>query len=215
MTVAEALRGLTPRLLAMLVALAGAPTAGAATALPAGAEDSVRGFYKVLLATMKNGSRLGQSGRYAALAPVVNAVFDVPSMARLAVGPAWDALPASQQQQLVSAFSRYISATYADRFDRYSGEDLQVTGDELYANGVIVETKIVRAGEQPITINYLVLRHQGYWQISDVYLDGTISQVATQRSEFHSILVRQGVDGLIATLEHKVDLLTSNTRPAQ
>jgi phospholipid transport system substrate-binding protein len=214
MTVAEVLRGFTPRLLAMLVALAGASTAGAATALPAGAEDSVRGFYKVLLATMKNGSLLGQNGRYAALAPVVNAVFDVQSMARLAVGPAWDALPTSQQQQLVSALGRYISATYADRFDRYSGEDLQVTGDEPYANGVMVETKIVRLGQPPVSINYLVLRHHGNWQISDVYLDGTISQLATQRSEFHSILVRQGADGLIATLERKVDLLTSNTRPA-
>jgi phospholipid transport system substrate-binding protein len=215
MTVAESLRSWTPRLLAMLVALAGALTPGAATALPAGPEDGVRGFYKVLLATMKNGSRLGQSGRYAALAPIVNALFDVPSMARLAVGPGWDTLPASQQQQLVSAFGRYISATYADRFDRYSGEDLQVTGDEPYANGVIVETKIVRVGQQPITINYLVRRHQGNWQISDVYLDGTISQVATQRSEFHSILVRQGVDGLITSLERKVDLLTSNTRSAR
>ena len=44
-------------------------------------------------------------------------------------------------------------------------------------------------------------------QISDVYLDGTISQVAIQRSEFHSILRRDGVDGLVMALNRKVDLL--------
>jgi phospholipid transport system substrate-binding protein len=205
MTVAKARRGLAHKLLAPLVALA----TTAATALPPGPEDSVRSFYGVLLATMKNGPALGQSGRYAALAPVVNTMFDVPYMARLAVGPPWDTLTATQQQHLVVAFGRYVSATYADRFDSYSGEELQVTGDEPYGAGAIVETSILRAGQQPVTINYLMRQNRGLWQISDVYLDGTISQVATQRSEFHSILERQGVEGLISSLAHKVDLLTS------
>jgi phospholipid transport system substrate-binding protein len=57
----------------------------------------------------------------------------------------------------------------------------------------------------------LMRQNGGLWQISDVYLDGTISQLATQRSEFQSILQRKGFDGLIAALNHKVDLLTGNT----
>ena len=68
-----------------------------------------------------------------ALAPVVNSLFDVPSMARLAVGPAWDTLTPAQQQQLTEAFGRYVSATYADRFDSYSGEQLQVLANFLMA----------------------------------------------------------------------------------
>jgi phospholipid transport system substrate-binding protein len=205
MMVAKVRRGLTQKLLGPLVALA----TTAATALPPGPEDSVRSFYGVLLATMKNGPALGQSGRYAALAPIVNTMFDVLYMARLAVGPSWDTLTATQQQQLVVAFGRYVSATYAYRFDSYSGEELQVTGDEPYGAGAIVETRILRAGQLRLTINYLMRQNRGLWQISDVYLDGTISQVATQRSEFHSILERQGVEGLISSLAHKVDLLTS------
>jgi phospholipid transport system substrate-binding protein len=50
----------------------------------------------------------------------------------------------------------------------------------------------------------------GSWQIADVYLDGTISQLATQRSEFHSILQCEGVNGLITALDRKVNLLTRN-----
>jgi phospholipid transport system substrate-binding protein len=49
---------------------------------------------------------------------------------------------------------------------------------------------------------------QGSWQISDVYLDGTISQLAVQRSEFNSILRREGVDGLVMALNRKADLLS-------
>lgn len=210
MTLARIRPAVRRKLAALATALAVGLCAGAAAAVPAGPQDSVRSFYDVLLATMKNGPSLGQSGRYAALAPVVSNVFDVPLMARLAVGPSWDSLSPAQQQQIAAAFGRYVSATYADRFDRYSGQQLQITGDEPYGGGVIVETKILQAGEDPVTINYMMRRHDGVWQISDVYLDGTISQLATQRSEFHSILVRHGVAGLISTLDHKVDLLTNS-----
>jgi phospholipid transport system substrate-binding protein len=213
MTFARTPRGLIGKVAMLSLALICGVLAAGRAALPLSAQDSVRSFYEVLLATMKNGPALGQSGRYAALAPVVNNVFDVPFMARLAVGPSWDTLSPIQQQQIVTAFGRYVSATYADRFDSYSGEELQVTGDEPYGEGVIVETKIVKAGRDPVTINYMMRQRQGVWQISDVYLDGTISQLATQRSEFHSILARQGVDGLISTLDHKVNLLT--TSPAR
>ncbi len=197
------------KILALCLALLGSMFATGTRAVPASPQDSVRSFYDVLLATMKNGRSLGQGGRYAALAPVVSGVFDVPLMARLAVGPAWTSLSAAQQQQIVAAFGRYVSATYADRFDSYSGQQLQVTGARPSVGGVIVETRIVEAGSDPVTISYLMRRNSGVWQIADVYLDGAISQLATQRSEFHSILARQGVDGLIMALNRKADLLTS------
>jgi phospholipid transport system substrate-binding protein len=47
------------------------------------------------------------------------------------------------------------------------------------------------------------------WQIADVFLNGTISELAIRRSEFASIRQRQGVDGLIAELIRKADLLSA------
>jgi len=170
-------------------------------------QNNVRGFYDALLTTMRNGPTLGQSGRYARLAPVVDRVFDVPSMTRLAIGPTWATLSPAQQQQLVEAFRHYVAATYADRFDSYSGQQLQVTGERPYNADVIVQTKIVKSDGDTTTLDYLMRQNQGSWQISDVYLDGTISQLAIQRSEFHSILRREGVDGLVMALNRKVDLL--------
>jgi phospholipid transport system substrate-binding protein len=181
--------------------------ARAAPASVSGPQGAIRGFYATLLTTMKAGPRLGESGRYAALAPVVEQVFDVPFMTRLAVGPDWAGLRPGQRQQVTTAFGRYIAATYADRFDRYSGEALEVGGEQVFAGGYIVRTQIVKPTGDPVTINYLMRENGGMWQIADVYLDGTISQLATQRSEFHSILRRKGVDGLIAALNRKVDLL--------
>ena len=178
-----------------------------AAALAVDPQNSVRGFYDTLLTTMKDGRTLGQSGRNARLAPVVDRVFDVPFMTRLAIGPSWATFSPAQQQQLTEAFRHYITATYADRFDSYSGQQLQVTGERPYNADVIVQTRIVKSDGETTTLNYLMRQNQGSWKISDVYLDGTISQLAVQRSEFYSILRRDGIDGLVMALNRKVDLL--------
>jgi phospholipid transport system substrate-binding protein len=133
-------------------------------------------------------------------------------MARLAVGPSWATLAPARQQRLTEAFGNYVAATYADRFDTYSGEQLEVTDEQPYGSDVIVQTKIVKSNGETTTLNYLMRQNQGAWQILDVYLDGTISQVAVQRSEFSSILRREGVDGLVMALNRKVDLLRSVAR---
>jgi phospholipid transport system substrate-binding protein len=170
-------------------------------------QNEVRGFYDTLLTTMKSGRALGQSGRYARLAPAVDRVFDIPLMTRLSIGSTWASLTPAQQQQVTEAFRHYVAATYADRFDSFSGEQLQVAGERPYNGDVIVETKIINSKGEPTTLNYRMSRRQGPWQISDVYLDGTISQLAVHRSEFNSVLRREGVDGLTVALNRKVDLL--------
>ena len=195
--------------LALWVAI-GLPTQQAAAA--SNPQEVTQRFYGVLLSTMRDGRSLGQSGRYARLVPVVNRTFDLAFMARLAVGPSWATLVPAQQQSLTEAFGNYVCATYADRFNSYSGEHLEVTGERPYGSDVMVQTKIVKANGEATTLNYLMRQNQGAWQISDVYLDGTISQVAVQRSEFSAIVRREGVDGLVMALIRKVDLLRSVAR---
>ena len=79
------------------------------------------------------------------------------------------------------AFSRYIAAIYADQFDSYAGEQLTVIGERTYGADVIVQTRIVKATGEFVTIDYRMQRDGQSWLIEDVYLDGTISQLAVQR----------------------------------
>jgi len=115
---------------------------------------------------------------------------------------------------VTAAFLGYISAVYADRFDSYSGQQLEVTGHQPSGSGVIVKTRIVKASGEAVGIEYLMRRYDETWRITDVYLDGSVSQLATQRSEFGAILRRDGFDGLLATLNRKVSLLTGNVAKA-
>jgi phospholipid transport system substrate-binding protein len=178
---------------------------------PASGGDTVQGLYDALLATMKNGRTLGQSGRFTQLEPVIRRSFDLAAMARLSVGPSWAALSEGQRQQVIDSFARYISAIYADRFDSFAGQKLQVIGEQPATAGVMVNSQIVKANGEPVKINYLMRRNGESWLISDIYLDGAISEVATRRSEFAAILKNEGIDGLIAALNRKADLLTGTT----
>ena len=185
-----------------------------AYAAPASGSDAVQGLYDTLLSTMKNGRTLGQSGRFVQLEPVVRRTFDIASMARLSVGPSWATMNESQRQQVIDGFGRYISAIYADRFDSYAGQKLQVTDEQPAAAGIIVHSQIVKANGEPVKVDYLMRKNGDSWLIADVYLDGAISEVATRRSEFAAILKNDGVDGLIAALNRKADVLTRTTAKA-
>ena len=183
-----------------------------AHAAPATGGDTVQGLYDALLGTMKNGRTLGQSGRFARLEPVIRRTFDIPTMARLSVGSSWATLSETQRQQVIESFGRYISAIYADRFDSYAGQKLQVTGEQPAAAGVMVKSQIIKTNGEPVNVDYMMRRNGDTWLISDIYLDGAISEVATRRSEFGAVLKNEGIDGLIAGLNRKANILSASTQ---
>jgi phospholipid transport system substrate-binding protein len=185
-----------------------------AYAAPASSSDTVQGLYDALLSTMKNGRTLGQSGRFTQLEPVIRRTFDIPSMARLSVGSSWATLTETQRQQVTESFRRYISAIYADRFDSYTGQKLKVIGEQINGAGIMVRSQIVKANGEPVKVDYMMRHSGGSWLISDIYLDRTISELATRHSEFAAILKSKGIDGLIAALNRKADILTATTTEA-
>jgi phospholipid transport system substrate-binding protein len=183
-------------------------------AAPVGGTGTVQGLYDALLSTMKNGRALGESGRFAQLAPVIRSSFDVASMARLSVGNFWTGLSEAQRQEVTESYARYISAIYADRFDSYHGQKLEVSGEQQAPFGLMVKSRIIKSNGEPVEVDYVMRQNGESWLIVDIYLDNAISEVATRRSEFSAILKSQGIDGLIAALNRKADLLTATAARA-
>ena len=197
-------------------ALLGASALLAGFALPACAAAAevdpavvpIRAFYDALLAAMKQAEQLGVRGRYDKLAPVIRSTFDLAAMTRIAVGPEWTTIPPEQQASLLDHFARMTIATYANRFDGWSGQSFEVDAEILSRNtGRIVRTKILRPKEEPVTLNYLMRGTGDTWKIVDIYLSGTISELATQRSEFSTILKSGGPAALIESLRQQIDKL--------
>ena len=147
-------------------------------------------------------------GRFNALAPVLAKTYDIASMSRIAVGQSWETLQPDQQAAVTDAFGRMMFATYAKRFDGFSGESFQIVGiaDRAPADKM-VNTQIVQSNGKPVAINYLMRKTGPDWKVVDVYLDGTISELASRRAEFTSILRSGGPDALIASLRKQGDRL--------
>jgi phospholipid transport system substrate-binding protein len=190
-----------------LAMLAGGRAASAAD--PAAAH--IERFYDALLAVMKEAKKLSFDERYKRLAPSIAQTFDLGLMTRLAVGPAWTQLGADQQQRLTAAFSRYTISVYANRFDDYGGERFTVSPASIpNPNGVIVNSQLIKTNGESVSLNYLLRQEGGAsWKVIDVYLSGTVSELATRRSEFAAVLQRSGADGLVQMIEHRTAALRS------
>ena len=166
----------------------------------------VQGFYDALEDTMKQGEQLGFDGRYKKLEPVIHETFDVPVMAKIAVGAEWTNLTADEKSKLLAAFDRYMITTYAARFKAYKGQRFEVGEVKQPAeNRALVETRLVRANGDPIALNYLLRPDQnGTWKIIDIYLSGAISEMARMRSDFSATVTKGGASALIAALDKKI-----------
>lgn len=177
-----------------------------AAAGPAG--SVVQALNTAFIEVMKNAAALGYAGRYKALAPKLANAYDFSEMARVSTGRYWRDLTEPQKQQLTDAFAAYSIATYAARLDGFGGERFEVLGEQpAPADGVRVDNRIVQANGQPIRVDYLLHWREGEWRIVDVYLKSSVSELAVRRSEFTSVLAKQGFDGLITALNAKVAAL--------
>jgi phospholipid transport system substrate-binding protein len=202
------------RLAIAALAIALAPVAAApqpAHAQQQSASQVIERLNNALVDVMRN-AVVGYHGRADRLRPVLLQTYDLAQMGQVAVGRTWSTTPPDKQRELVDLFAEFSVATYASRFNGYSGERIEVVGEQPAADGrVLVRTQIVRPSDRPVPINYLMRRDGSTWKVVDVYLDNTISEVARRRSEFGSVIARGGMDALLQNLRDRIAQIERET----
>lgn len=177
---------------------------------PDGAESSptatIETFHRGLLEIMKQAKTLGFQGRIDELTPLMAQTFDLDFMASKSLGRTWRTFSDEKKRLWAETFTRFTVANYAGRFTGFTGEEFVTLGVEDAARGTrIVLTKIVIPSEDDVQLNYRVIQKDGEWQVIDVYLDGTVSELALRRSEYSSALKREGFEQLLASIEIKIE----------
>lgn len=217
----RATRGGWPRAAALIAALwlsaigLAAPGAGAEGATPpaAPAPDAtpravIDSLHASLISVMKEAKTLGYPGRYQRLEPVLASHFDTPWMAEKSIGREWSKLSEADRERLVEAFRRFTTANYAGRFDGYGGERFETLRDEpSLQSTMLVYTRLLESNGEVTELNYRLRQSGSSWRIIDVYLNGTVSELALRRSEYSSIIKRDGLEALIKALEGKISKL--------
>ena len=168
--------------------------------------SSIDTLHEALLDVMRNAVELRYDGRTKKLTPVIPEHFDIAFMAQKAVGRrSWKAASEEDQKRYIDAFTRFMVANYAGRFDGYSGQSFETLSEEpARSETMLVKTHLVDPGNENIELNYRMRQVGDGWKIIDVYMDGTVSELALRRSEFASVVKRDGMDGLIQALDKKI-----------
>lgn len=172
---------------------------------------TVEHLHATMLSVMKDSEALGYAGRYERLEPVVRSQFDLPFMAAKSVGRYWKTASQEERDQLVKTFSRFSVANYAGRFDGWSGQTFETLGVDASARGtMLVRTKLLNPSGDDIQLYYRLRNGtDGRWKIIDVYLNGTVSELALRRSEYSSLIEREGFEALLIALNKRIETLAS------
>ncbi|HKC52252.1 MAG TPA: ABC transporter substrate-binding protein [Myxococcota bacterium] len=192
-------------LLALLALLAGAVRASAAGAVPAQtAAPVIDHFHSVLLDVMKNAKTLGIDGRREKLAPALDATYDFPAMAQRSLATGWAKLDPGQRERFTAAFRAMTLRTYATRFDGYDNERFETLGEEPSIAGTVIVRSVLHNADEDIHLDYRLRSTPSGFRVIDVYLSGTVSELALRRAEYTSVLERDGFEALVSALERRV-----------
>ena len=182
---------------------------------PTDAQKAIARLDDPLIDVLRQSKELGYQGRFDKLAPILKGAFDLDYMARMGVGRAWLQLSDEQKASWYELFKTYMTANYASRFDHWSGQKFEVLGEEAGGGDtVLVRTKVIDPQQEPVDLSYRMRKSDDGWKVIDVYLKGTVSELALRRSEYAAVLKRDGFDALVASVRKKIDEMAA-ARAAQ
>lgn len=165
----------------------------------------VETLHSSLLNLMKNAEELGYQGRFELIVPVIERTFDLDFMSAKCVGRHWKKLSPEEQKVWRSKFSRLVASNYAGNFDRYEGEMFETLGEEPGQRETqMVLTKLRVPKDDDVIFNYRLRETNAGWRIIDIYLKGTVSELALRRSDFASMLKNEGFAELTAAVDKKI-----------
>jgi phospholipid transport system substrate-binding protein len=159
----------------------------------------VAGFADDIISIVKHRSATNNS-KADKLFRIVTSTFDTEWMGRFALGRDYRKFSSSEKSKYHKLYNLYLRNTYFPILMKYEDESYSVnrvtqTGTNLYNISVV----IVRPGRSPIDLDYTVKQKGNRYKMLDMSIEG-VSTVFTQKSEFGSVLSRNGVEGLFESL---------------
>ncbi|MGH8751514.1 MAG: ABC transporter substrate-binding protein, partial [Burkholderiales bacterium] len=184
-----------------------------AAAAPDNATAVIERFQATLISVMADAQKLGYEGRYKKLAPAIEESHDLAGIAQFAAGRYWEKLSDAQKKSYVDTFGKLSMATYAYRFDGYSGESFKALSEEATGNrDALVHTLLSTPNGEKIRFDYVLRRKDGNWRIINIIVDG-VSDLAIKRSEYGNILRDQGGDVLITKMQGQIAQYSKSGEP--
>jgi ABC-type transport system involved in resistance to organic solvents, auxiliary component len=134
---------------------------------------------------------------------IIRGLFSFQELSMRTVGPEWKNFSSDQKNRFSAAFETLLRETYLEKLDGYNGEQVSYSGElDLGKNRVEIQTT-VNIRNKPVPVSYRMIQ-RGNWVVYDVVIEG-VSMVANYRSQFQSVLARDGAEKLIELVRIKAD----------
>ena len=139
---------------------------------------------------------------------LVAQTYNVEKMISIIIGKKWNQIKVVKQKEIISVFNEYVIKNYIKRFKKIKQIDFEnLSSKEVRKNYFLVKTKLKILEEDDVKIDYLLTKNNGEWKIFDVLLAGSVSEIATKKSEFNSFISNNNIEGLIQALKSKNSVL--------
>ena len=131
---------------------------------------------------------------------VVKNSYDLEKMGKIIIGIDWKQMDTKTQKEFINVFKRFISVNYFRRFNKINELDFEHQTVKVIGDKFKLASVILTADNEKLKIDYLLGFKNEKWKIFDVLIDGSISEVATKKSDFKKIIKEEGVSGLVKNL---------------
>ena len=142
---------------------------------------------------------------------VIRNTYNIERMLALIIGEVWKKSISKDKIALKKVFEEYIAKNYILRFKNIKSlefEKLEI--NQAGKNYRMAKTKLIINSKDIVPLNYLLDQTNNSWKIFDVLIDGSISEIATKKSEFINFTNQGHVKPLVEALREKNSTLLNN-----
>ncbi|MGQ9636507.1 MAG: MlaC/ttg2D family ABC transporter substrate-binding protein [Thermodesulfobacteriota bacterium] len=132
--------------------------------------------------------------------------FDWEEMARRCLGRHWSKRTSEEKREFVTIFKELLQRVYMDKVEGYSWNRIQYEGERIDGDYSIVKVKIFTPKDQPIHVEYRLIKKKNAWWVYDFVVEG-VSLVNNYRTQFNEIIVKSSYKELIQRLKEKISKL--------
>jgi phospholipid transport system substrate-binding protein len=140
----------------------------------------------------------------AASAKVANTILDIPGVSQWTLGRHWKARSQDEQQVFVLLIGDlFAKVAYPKSAEFFSDLEVSVTGERVTGQRAVVRTTVTHTKEGLISIDYRLIRRNGYWRVRDIVLDD-VSLATNLRSQFNKIITKHSYTELLRRMQKKL-----------
>lgn len=149
---------------------------------------------------------VSQDEKFKQMVALLDVSIDIDLVARLILGRHWRAADEDQQKEYLKLFRAYALDSLASKLHIYNGQEFEITDSRPAGKkDAVVRTLILSPDRPSLHVDWRIReRDAGDLVAIDVIVE-SVSLIVTQRSEFGSVVERQGIDGLLGELRRRIN----------